>query len=202
MAKYHDYVFNTEKRTFIGDFELMYANEDAENFDSWHQDDMRDPVKQFILSILAQYNFSIIYDVDCGKGAFTNLLKKQNNSVFGYDISPTAVVKAQARFPDISFDTLDISDQIKLKSLPPSDLTVIMETLSYIEHWASVIENVPSSFLLVSLYIPDDPIGFVKTREQLVDTFRQFYRVIHHVEVVSKSRTILFGKRYDVPNED
>ena len=44
MAKYHKYVFDVEKRTFIGDFENMYAHESIEKFDSWHQDDSRQDV--------------------------------------------------------------------------------------------------------------------------------------------------------------
>ena len=40
MQKYHCYVFDTEKRVFKGEFEKMYANEDIQGFDSWHQDDL------------------------------------------------------------------------------------------------------------------------------------------------------------------
>ena len=37
---YHKYVFDTQNSRFVGRFEEMYANEDKEGYDSWHQDDI------------------------------------------------------------------------------------------------------------------------------------------------------------------
>ena len=77
MAKYHKYVFDVEKRTFIGDFENMYAHESIEKFASWHQDDSRQLQRKICLEILNQYNFNTIVDIGCGKGALTHILKKK-----------------------------------------------------------------------------------------------------------------------------
>jgi len=41
MARYHKYVFDADKREFVGSFEEMYQNEKVDNFDSWHQEDSR-----------------------------------------------------------------------------------------------------------------------------------------------------------------
>ena len=90
MAKYHKYVFDVEKRTFIGDFENMYAHESIEKFDSWHQD--------------------TIVDIGCGKGALTHILKKKNNTCLGIDISQTAIDVAKERFNDIDFVVCDINN--------------------------------------------------------------------------------------------
>ena len=62
MAEYHKYVFDLEKRTFIGDFETMYQQESVDNFDSWHQDDTRQLQRKIDLTILEDYNFNKIID--------------------------------------------------------------------------------------------------------------------------------------------
>ncbi len=51
MAKYHKYVFDEERKKFIGDFEKMYSAEEN-SFDSWHQTDRRNIAKQFCNRIL------------------------------------------------------------------------------------------------------------------------------------------------------
>ena len=38
--KYHQYVFNTAERKFVGDFESMYKDETNKKFDSWHHEDI------------------------------------------------------------------------------------------------------------------------------------------------------------------
>ncbi len=115
MAGYHKYVFNADKREFVGSFERMYQNEQIDNFDSWHQEDSRQLQRKIALSILEEYNFQSIVDVGSGKGALTHLLKKRNNQVIGLDISPTAVEQAKARFPDIQFSSIDVNDSDKFE---------------------------------------------------------------------------------------
>lgn len=109
MAKYHPYVFDTAERQFVGRFEEMYQDEREKGFDSWQQDDLRPVDLKICLDILGQYNFSKVLDVGCGKGAFTQHLKKANNEVLGLDLSPTAIQRATARYPDIVFRQADVS---------------------------------------------------------------------------------------------
>ena len=115
MAGYHKYVFDESKREFVGSFEEMYQNEQIDNFDSWHQEDSRQLQRKIALSIFEEYNFQSIVDVGSGKGALTHLLKKRNNQVIGFDISPTAVEQAKARFPDIQFSSIDVNDSDKFE---------------------------------------------------------------------------------------
>ncbi len=110
MPAYHKYVFDTEKRQFIGQFEEMYQAEDSEGFDSWFERDLRHLRKTISYAILSAYNCSRILDVGCGKGAFTQLLKKQNNRVVGIDIWKTAIRKAKESFPDIDFRCMSVHD--------------------------------------------------------------------------------------------
>jgi ubiquinone/menaquinone biosynthesis C-methylase UbiE len=110
MAEYHKFVFDTDKRRFVGRFEEMYQREKIANFDSWHQDDSRQLNRKIALDILSDYNFGKIVDIGTGKGALTHQLKTLNNHVLGLDISPTAVDVARARFPDIEFGVADVND--------------------------------------------------------------------------------------------
>ncbi|MBT6049895.1 MAG: class I SAM-dependent methyltransferase, partial [Candidatus Scalindua sp.] len=107
MAEYHKYIFDTDKREFVGSFENMYQHETKVNFDSWHQEDSRQLNRKIALAILEEWNFQTIIDVGAGKGTLTHLLKKRNNQVVGLDVSSTAVEMAKARFQDIEFDVVD-----------------------------------------------------------------------------------------------
>jgi len=110
MAEYHKYIFDTDKREFVGSFENMYQHETKVNFDSWHQEDSRQLNRKIALAILEEWNFQTIIDVGAGKGTLTHLLKKRNNQVVGLDVSSTAVEMAKARFQDIEFDVVDVND--------------------------------------------------------------------------------------------
>ena len=108
---YHKYVFDSDKRKFKGNFEGMYQNEERDKFDSWGASNLRNLAKRIHLEIINSYNFQTILDFGCGKGAFTHLLKKRNNTVTGLDISKTAIKKAQATYgSEIHFDTIKNND--------------------------------------------------------------------------------------------
>jgi trans-aconitate methyltransferase len=165
---YHKYVFDTDKRVFVGDFNEMYRQEEQQQFDSWDQENMLHLAKQISLVLINRYNFSSILDYGCGKGHFSSLLKKKNNKVTGIDISSVAIEKAKARFPSINFM---VADQTKFLAeyKEKHDLIIAMEVLSYIENWKSLLNRFAdlTSHLLLTLYIPENPIGFVKTFTEL-----------------------------------
>ncbi len=185
---YHKYVFNTEKKVFVGKFEEMYQNEEKECFDSWFQEDLRSLTYQISLSILNRHNFSKILDIGCGKGTFTHLLKKENNFVEGIDISGTAIKKAKAKFPDIEFKVKSIE---KLEFKKKFDLVILMEILSYLKNWNEVIKKVAqiSKYIYITLYLPPNPIGFVKSFDELRNELYQYYDI--KVDVVINGQAIL-----------
>ena len=117
MSEYHPYVFDEEKRRFVGKFEEMYQAESEKGFDSWYQDDVRHIERHICLNILGRYNFNRILDVGCGKGAFTQFLKKENNHVLGLDLSETALRVATARYPDIEFRQVDVKSDDWLEKI-------------------------------------------------------------------------------------
>ena len=113
---YHKFVFDKKNRKFIGEFEKMYTNEKQEKYDSWHQEDVSIIDKQICLKILNEQNFKTIVDIGCGKGALTNLMKTNENKVFGYDLSKTAISTDDGltwgNFNTIATSGLDIVNRI------------------------------------------------------------------------------------------
>jgi SAM-dependent methyltransferase len=193
---YHDYVFDMEQRKFVGKFEEMYQQEDVQGFDSWYQEDMTHITKRLSLCLLEQYNFNSVLDIGCGKGSFTHLLKKNNNEVSGCDLSETAIKKASSRFPSINFFVASSSDLMR-EHTKQYDLVVLMEILSYISDWQEFIQYISgiTRYCLITLYIPPNPIGFIKSFEELANEAGKHFKVEKEV-VVDRSLVILtLGKK-------
>lgn len=204
MAKYHKYVFDLENRKLVGDFEIMYQNESKENFDSWHQDDTRQLQRKIDLAILEDYSFEKIIDIGCGKGSLTHLLKKKNNYVLGLDISQTAVNIAQERFPDINFLSIDVNEiknfSVISEKIGGVNLVFTSEVFSYIENWKGLLKEISKSseYFMISLYIPKNPIGFVKSENDLVKEIEKNFEVIEHISLNTTNFVIVFAKRKNI----
>ncbi len=185
---YHKYVFDLENRTFVGHFEEMYANEEKENYDSWFQEDLSHLGKQISLLVLKQFNFKNILDIGCGKGAFTHLLKRESNSVAGVDVSSTAIAKAKMKYRDIDFRVMNVREA--LTAPQQWDLIVMMEILSYLKDWKSIIAAAAkkSSVLYMSLYLPPNPIGFVKSFEELREEIQKYFFI--QTEILWNQETV------------
>jgi len=203
MAKYHKYVFDLKNRKFVGDFEKMYQNESKEIFDSWHQDDTRQLQRKIDLAILEEYNFSKILDIGCGKGSLTHLLKKRNNYVLGIDISKTAVDFARERYPDIEFEVADVNNLDEFDNIVSKikDINLIFtsEVFSYIENWKDLLKRMSQTteYFLISLYIPNNPIGFVKNEDELVNEISKNFKIIEHISLHKSQFIIIFAKRFE-----
>ncbi len=194
IEKYHKYVFNTEERSFVGQFEEMYHNENIEGFDSWHQEDVSDIRRQICLTILSRYNFKNVLDIGCGKGNFTNLLKKVNNHVTGIDISQSAIGKANIRYRNLDFMVASTNEWMQMPS-KQYDLITIIGTLTYIENWRDVVKCAVNRtrYLYVDSYVPNNPIGYVKS----FDEFHNFLSSLTTIEtevLVNRETIIIFGK--------
>ncbi len=201
MAKYHKYVFDDQRKKFVGDFEQMYRQEQVEHFDSWHQEDNRAINRRIGQALIADYNFDLVVDLGCGKGAYTHLFKKQNNRVYGLDIAETAVNIAQERYPDIIFRQLDLGDADLLGNFftgldHPADLVVMMEVLSYLEPWEKILTQIARhcQWFLCSLYIPEDPLGFVPSEEALVKAVSSDFEAEEIVSLEKNRMTIILAR--------
>ena len=177
MQAYHKYVFDTEKRTFVGEFEQMYRAENTDGFDSWFERDLRPLRKQISLAVLGSYSFSRILDVGCGKGTFTHLLKKQNNRVVGIDLSEVAIRKARESFPDIDFRCMGVEQLTELQET--FDAVVVMGTLAYVDGWPQVLETIAgmTRWLYVAEYVPPRAIGFVKSARRLLQEIEKHFDI-------------------------
>lgn len=205
MARYHQYVFDVENRQFIGQFEEMYQQERLAGFDSWHQEDNRQLNRQIALTILGAYNFNHIIDLGCGKGALTHRLKKHNNRVLGIDISQTALDAARARFPDIDFAVADVNNCAAFaayigeyygENAGGGDLVFSAELFSYLENWKDLLAllSTKTRFLMITLYLPEDPIGFVKTPQELEESIANHFEIIESVSLKKSRFTVIFAK--------
>jgi len=177
MGDYHDYVFDVAGRRLVGDFEAMYQAEDTSGFDSWHERDLRPLRKQIAREILNEQNFSSILEIGCGKGTFTHLLKKRNNRVVATDLSPTAIARAQQSYGDIDFRAMTIDEVCAMDDR--FDLVIVMGTFAYVENWKDCVALLPklAPSFFVAEYIPPDPIGYVKSIEELVGTVGKHFNI-------------------------
>jgi SAM-dependent methyltransferase len=193
MAKYHKYVFDKEARRLVGDFEAMYAAEDKEGFDSWLGHDTRHLRLRVAKALLADYNFSNVLEIGCGKGTTAQFLKRRNNRVLGIDIAPTAIARAQSSFPDIEFRCMDAND---IGSLGESfDLVSVQGTFAYVSDWREVLKTIAgmTDYCLVAEYIPPNPIGMVKSPAELITAFGGHFKLEHRV-VLDDEIVILLGR--------
>jgi len=190
---YHKYVFDTERRRFVGQFEAMYRAEETEGFDSWRERDLRDLRKRLSHTLLDGWNFSRILEVGCGKGTFTQLPKKGNNTVIGVDLSETAIRRARASFPDIDFRCMDIAELASLGG--GFDLVVVMATLAYVAEWRCALATIAgmTRYVYVAEYVPRAPIGFVKSVDELVAEVEKHCHTLTKV-VVDDTHCLLFAE--------
>lgn len=197
MATYHKYIFDTEKRAFLGKFEEMYQNEDKEGYDSWHQSDANILKNKISETILGQYQFKTIADIGCGKGSFTSRLKQVNNYVLGVDLSETAIKKAKQNYSEIDFQT-QTTDEF-LERQPDFDLVVCMETLSYLENWKTFLKEVSGKcqYLYLTLYLPENPIGYVKSFTDLEQELEMHYSECHRV-LTGRDTLLYLGKSKNI----
>ncbi len=191
---YHKYVFDTDKKEFVGKFEEMYQSETVDGYDSWYQETLTTLGKQLSLTILQRHNFQRVLDIGCGKGTFTHLLKKVNNQVIGIDLSETAIARARAKYDDIEFLQLDTS---QIDSLSPArfDLVVAMEVFSYLKDWRELLKSIAAmtEYLYLALYIPPDPIGYVKSFDELISELSRHFSI--EVELlVNRDQMLVLAK--------
>jgi len=199
--EYHKYVFDVENRAFVGQFDEMYQSEQVEDFDSWHQDDIRHLPRKILLNTIGDMNFEIVVDLGCGKGSFTHILKRKNNYVVGIDISPTAINRAEVRYPDIDFINMDINDPDRLNEFirgieVPVTLVCAREILSYLPRWQDILEMLSSytQYLVIGLDIPENPIGFVKDKKELYNAVKRNYNIIESISLKMHYHMIIFAE--------
>ncbi len=165
----------------------MYRAEAEGSFDSWHQDDLDDLEPRVCRLLLERLDYTTVLDLGSGKGAFTATLARPGAKIVGVDASETAVEIARARHPDIEWVASPLERH--LDAAPPVDLIVAKQVLSYLEDWRAIVAACAARcrFFLVSLYLPQDPIGFVKSHAELEEELRRHFRPVETVYLASRS---------------
>jgi SAM-dependent methyltransferase len=204
---YHKYVYDEKSRTLIGEFEELYRNGALKGLDAWHQDSLS--LREDVViadAMLASMNdgrvFRTVVDLGCGKGVLADHLFSNTKRYVGIDVSETAVLTARERFPNMEFVLADIqtshdlSEVISKCHLVDRDLFFSCQTLSFMHDWKGIIEEVTKSFttVLIILYIPDNPIGYIKSFGGLVDEVGRNFGEISCMYSASGSHIAISGQ--------
>lgn len=136
---YHDYVIKDGK--LIAQFEQMYKNASVI---PWRQNQQESWIDVRLTKELLEdeKNISRVIDYGCGTGHYLDILvRSMGGSGLGFDISETAVVKAQSNFPDYSFKTRDLMNpnSFDVTSINEESIHVIRGTLWYVFPKLSVV---------------------------------------------------------------
>lgn len=159
------------KLKFVGDFEGLYkASEDPWQqlgFDSdshayyWYS-------RHNILNVLSKYHQQeSVAEIGCGLGQVCELLQGTQlyEKVTGFDISETAIEKAQAEYPDLTFKVGNICDKKMAESSGKGEFSIILfnQILWYIlDDFSTAIKNAyellsPGGyFLIVQAFSQDE----------------------------------------------
>lgn len=101
MNNYKDYLIRNGQ--LVGQFEEMYKNCE----DPWLQSEegarLYSIPRHAVLSYLKKYRLPSVLEMGCGFGHLTHFLNENGISPTGVDISATAILKAQARYPYLHF---------------------------------------------------------------------------------------------------
>lgn len=126
-----DYWLDREKNRLRGDFELMYR----EIEDPWgcHKEALSNRNNLFAKMVFGERRYKRILDIGCGLGGLTDYFRNENRGgeIIGCDISKTAIEKACAVYPDITFKCVNILKD-RIEDLGRFDLVVLSEVLWYI----------------------------------------------------------------------
>jgi trans-aconitate methyltransferase len=180
---WHPYVFDTDRREFVGKFEDLYRADTEKGFDSWFQSDPRRLEHRLASLLLEQITFSSAIDIGCGKGAFTALLKRRDNRVTGVDLSETAIERARSYFPDIEWVCAPALEYVR--AAEPVDLVVTRGTLPYLEEWRELLSATAEKtrYYLVDVYIPDGTIGFVPSHQELEAELEKAFEILELIRL-------------------
>ena len=197
--------------SFIGDFEGFYKNEQ----DPWGQSggdkrmksnyafSRRNLLKEIDFLIKQKDRGKDILEIGCGLGhvsAYLSAKLHYDCSITGMDISPTAIAKAKANFPHLSFSVGDIcSDTFVVNE--KFDIVILSEILWYIlGQLGQAFDNVEKLLKTKGvLIISNTFIDEQKYGKEIVDGFDGLVRyvVINHWSKfkIIKAQVDYFSKR-------
>ena len=111
-------------------------------------------------------------------------------------MSPTAIQKAKARYPQIHFKTLG-SDELKTMG-QSFDLVLLSEVLSYLSGWRETLKAIASmtKYIYVTLFLPPDPAGYVRSLDELREEISRSYSIKTEL-LMDQEQLCILGKVKD-----
>lgn len=125
--RYQDYVIKDGQ--LVGEFEQMY--QDFE--DPWEQSTCEKfaSEKAVCVNLIEALNCQRVIELGCGFGHLTDRINRVCDEVYGVDISPTAIEKAEILYPKCEFKVSVFPDFELLREIKP-DCIVMAEITWYI----------------------------------------------------------------------
>jgi len=156
-SDYHDFVI--KDGSFIGRFEDMYQQCE----DPWPESEAdleENPVSSYAPKILIRHRLTKIFSFGIGKGTHLAWLgrKVPGSTLFGCDISSTAVAECASRHPNITADVQDVATFIARDV--EFEVLILREVIWYLlEDWDMLIDYLrkqcPGRYILVELSFYD-----------------------------------------------
>lgn len=179
MKPYHKYIFN--KKGFVGEFDKAYKDSIKNKYDIWEQEIPNTLPDLIAYSILNKVQWVDILDIGCGIGVFSD--KVNAISVYGIDISQTAIKVAKKRYPTNYYEVGNINNLNNSFLKRYHDLVIMKETLSYCKEWKNILKffKGKSLAIFISLYLPKDNKGFIKDFATLKKAAKEDYNIYEEV---------------------
>ncbi len=125
-ARYQDYVIRDGE--LVGEFEELY--QDFEN--PWDQTnrERRASEKFVAIHLLQGLGVNRVLELGSGLGQYAGALQAAGFTVRGLDVSPTAVRRAKATYPEVDFQVGDVLDFDKFREFDPD--AVVMAEITWL----------------------------------------------------------------------
>jgi len=200
---HNSYLFD-KKGVFTADFESMYLGEERADFDAWEQDQMS-LYKEIDLLLLEQLDVETAIDLGCGKGLFTNMIRKYIPKMMGVDVSPTAIDKARARYSDVEFRVCDLSKTNQVSVLANDlgegevDLMIARALLYYLPNWLDVLNDIShySKYVLLGINVPDNTKLYIPSKNRFLKSVEERFNPIEVIDYVNRDAMTILAESKD-----
>jgi len=181
MNDYHHYIYDTENRIIIGDFDAAYANCD----DVWpSQHDIHTLKFRTILNFAKETKKRVL-DIGAGYGDFIHALQQNDVSATGIEISQTAVEIGKKRHKNIDLRTGNLLEGLSFSN-ESYDIVVLYGVMWFlldgIDSSLREIDRIltPNGMLAVSLSMPNNkPIGnnIIGSYDDFIEVLRRKFQI-------------------------
>ncbi len=128
MESYHDYAIKDGK--LIGKYDEMYQKFE----DPWVQSTQPNRYSRTIAIMnIKRFGIKNIIEYGCGLGYYAEWIYKETGVIpKSIDISPTAILRAKEKFPNLNFEVGNILDMHLLKNKDQVDCILLADIMWYI----------------------------------------------------------------------